>query len=91
LFEAWKSEIGIGAERRCRTSDLIDTAAHRPNLREALLRIARKRFSTDAQIDPTALGKWLGKYEGNIASGCKLQVDRSDATRPRWYLEIGNR
>jgi hypothetical protein len=28
------------------------------------------------------------RRENTIASGCKLMVDRTDATRPRWYLEF---
>jgi putative DNA primase/helicase len=88
VFAAWKSEIGVGRNRACRTAELIEIADSRPNLFEALLVIAPQRFGTDQKINPQALGIWLGRYENTIASGCKLMVDRTDATRPRWYLEF---
>jgi putative DNA primase/helicase len=88
VFAAWKSEIGVGRNRACRTSELIEVAASRPKLQEALLTIAPQRFGGEQKINPQALGIWLARYENTIASGCKLMVDRTDATRPRWFLEF---
>jgi hypothetical protein len=58
----------------------------RPFLRSALFVVAAKRFSQE--IDATALGRWLGAHAGGIASGCKLIRDRSDESRPKWYLNL---
>jgi hypothetical protein len=87
IFEAWKSDIGIGADWACRTADLIGAAATRPKLREALSKIATKRFSQN-EIDPRALGDWLRHHAGHIAAGVKLVVNRADAARPKGYLEL---
>jgi putative DNA primase/helicase len=86
LFEAWKSELGVGPERRAHSSELIEAAQTRSNLKTELLKIAPQRFGAD--IDPTALGKRLSKYEGNIAAKCKLIADRTNAARPKWYLDL---
>ncbi len=85
VFETWKSEIGIGRARACLTAELVSAADSRPALRETLLIIAPQRFGD--KIDPKALGKWLGRHENTLAANCKLLVDRTNATRPRWYLE----
>lgn len=87
VFEAWRSDIGIGSNHRCRTAELIDAADIRPNRRDALIKVSAQRFGHEQKIDPKALGKWLANNEGNIAAGIKLTVDRTDASRPRWYLE----
>jgi len=88
IFEAWKARIGVGRDRTCFTKEIIETAGTDEPLREALLAVAAQRFSTDRKIDPKALGKWLSTQEGTIAGKCKLMVDRADATRPRWYLDV---
>jgi putative DNA primase/helicase len=85
IFEIWKSEIGVGRERAYLTAELVSATESRPALREALLTIATQRFGD--KIDPKALGKWLGKHENTLAAKCKLLVDRTNAARPRWYLE----
>jgi len=92
VFQVWKTELGVGSERSVRTDELIDAANHRPILLAALTKVASPRFSRDQQIDPTVLGKWLSKHEGNIAADVKLIADRSNKARPRWYLDyLANR
>jgi putative DNA primase/helicase len=89
VFSAWKATIGVGHGRRLLTKEIVQAAANRLELREALLVVAAQRFGND--IDPQALGRWLGREEKNIAAGCKLMIDRGDVARPKWYLElIGN-
>jgi putative DNA primase/helicase len=88
IFEAWKSDIGVGGDRRCTTKEIIDVTETRAPLREALLMVASQRFGVDRKIDPKVLGKWLSAQEGSIAANCKLMVDRADKARPKWYLEI---
>jgi len=90
IFEAWKARIGIGRDRACFTKELIEIADTDGPFREALLVVASQRFSTDRKIDPKALGKWLSAQEATIAGKCKLLVDRTDATRPRWYIDVAH-
>jgi putative DNA primase/helicase len=87
IFEAWKSDLGIGPNWACRTADLVDAASTRPTLREALHKIATKRFSQN-EIDPKALGNWLRNHDGHIAAGVKLMADRTDQARPKWFLDL---
>lgn len=89
VFKAWVEELGKGGSYL--TADLIARATdqsigifQRPNLRAALMEVARDR--SGKEIDPLRLGKWLGKAENNIAAGLKLTSDRGDAARPRWVL-----
>lgn len=89
VFSAWKSGIGVehdGNRRRATTKEVVQQAAVSPELHAALLTVSERRFGSD--IDPTKLGKWLCREEKNIAAGCKLMVDRTDASRPKWYLEL---
>jgi putative DNA primase/helicase len=90
MFSAWKSEIGIdhGGEnkRRLTTRQVVEKAASAPELSAALLTIAATRFGSG--INAKVLGQWLSREEKNIADGCKLMADRSDAARPKWYLEL---
>ena len=87
VFEAWKSAIGVGKHRANYTSEIINQATHHTSLRDALLAIAQRRYG-NGEIDPKALGKWLGTQEKNIAAKCKLLADRTDKTRPKWYLDL---
>jgi putative DNA primase/helicase len=88
IFDAWRTRIGTGSNRSCFTKELIDIANTDEPLREAFVAVAGQRFNADGKIDPKALGKWLAKHEGTIAAKCKLVADRTDASRPRWYLEL---
>jgi putative DNA primase/helicase len=88
LFEAWKARIGVGRNRGCFTKEIIDTADDDDPSREAILTVATQRFSADRKIDPKGFGKWLSAQEGTIAAKCKLIADRTDASRPRWYLDF---
>jgi len=56
----------------------------------ALLAVASQRYG-EGKIDPKVLGKWLCAQEKNIAAGCKLMTDRTDKSRPKWYLELQGR
>jgi putative DNA primase/helicase len=87
VFDAWKFAIGVGKNRAAFTAEIVEKAAHSPDLREALLAVAPQRFG-DGKVDPKALGKWLAAQEKNIAAGCKLMVDRTNKARPKWYLEL---
>jgi putative DNA primase/helicase len=86
IFEAWKSEIGLGRDRRCMTKDIIACAEVHEKFREALLAVATQRGS-ERKIDANQLGKWLPLHEGTIVSGCKLLADRSDKARTKWFLD----
>jgi putative DNA primase/helicase len=89
VFTAWKREIGVehgDDRRRARTKEIVEKAAESIELRAALVGVAAPRFGSD--IDRTKLGKWLSREEKSIAAGCKLMADRSDAARPKWYLEF---
>jgi putative DNA primase/helicase len=86
VFEAWKSDCGVGIDQRYTTKEIIDKAANKVELREALFAVAPKRYSPDRQIDPKILGKWLSAHKGTIAARCKLSVYGNDASRPYWYL-----
>jgi putative DNA primase/helicase len=86
VFDAWKSAIGVGKHRAALTAGIIEVAANNGDLREALLAVAPQRLGSG--IDPKTLGKWLSSQEKNIAAGCKLQSDRTNKARPKWYLEI---
>jgi putative DNA primase/helicase len=86
IFEAWKSDCGVGIDQRYTTKEIIDKAAAKDALREALLAVAPKRYSPERQIDPKILGKWLSAHKGTIAAKCKLSVYGNDASRPYWYL-----
>ena len=88
IFACWKSDIGIGQNRACRTAELIDAATTRPDLRDAFGKIATKRFSQNNELDPGALGLWLRDHDGHIAAGVKLVADRTDTNRPKWYVEL---
>jgi putative DNA primase/helicase len=90
VFEAWKLDIGVGKHHSARTSDLIETANMQPGLLAALLKVAPQRFGNGSNVDAAALGRWLAKHEGNIASSAKLIADRSDPARPKWYLDLHN-
>jgi hypothetical protein len=57
-------------------------------LRETILAIAPQRFGVDRKIDPKGLGKWLSAQEGTITAECKLMTDRTDRSRPKWYLDF---
>jgi hypothetical protein len=89
VFDAWKSAIGVEKARAALTSEIIAIAGRDHTLHEALIAIAPQRFG--GGIDPKALGKWLSKHENNIAAGCKLAIDRSDKSRPRWFLDLVSR
>jgi hypothetical protein len=90
VFHAWAKELGIGSAYQ--TADLISEANNHgmggapvhPDLREALLDVARDRRG-DA-IDARRLGKWLSSNADNIADDLKLSIDRGDVHRPRWVL-----
>jgi putative DNA primase/helicase len=86
VFEAWKSDCGVGIEQRYTTKEIIEKAGNKDALREALLAVAPKRYSPERQIDPKILGKWLSAHKGTIAAKCKLLVYGNDASRPYWYL-----
>jgi hypothetical protein len=86
IFDAWKSELGIGHDWRYSTKELIQAADAHEKLREALLVVAQQRYSAERKIDPKGLGKWLSAQEGNIAEKCKLTADRTNTAKPRWYL-----
>jgi hypothetical protein len=89
VFTAWAQELGMGGAYL--TSDLVDRANDRapngewsrPNIRSALLDIARDR---SGDIDSRRLGKWLSTAENNVANGLKLTSDRGNIARPRWVL-----
>jgi len=96
IFEAWKSACGIGKQQSRTTKEVIEFAnaqvanqqsGTETDLWEALFAVASKRHSPERKIDPTALGKWLAAHRGTIAAKCKLMVDDTDRTRPRWYLD----
>jgi putative DNA primase/helicase len=88
VFDAWKAKIGVDRSRACLTKDIIDIAETDAPLREAILAVAPQRFGVDRKIDPKGLGKWLSTQEGTIAAECKLMADRTNAARPRWYLDL---
>jgi putative DNA primase/helicase len=84
LFAAWKAAIGEGIDSGLRTSALIDTDD--ATLKSALLKIAGTKDQDERKVDPNKLGHWLRRHEGHIAIGVKLQADREDPARPKWYL-----
>ena len=90
VLEAWKSDLGVGKGRMCRTADILDALEKGmyPALHAALLKVAPQRFGHNSNVDPLVLGKWLAKHEGRIAGGVKLMVDRADAARPKWYVNF---
>jgi putative DNA primase/helicase len=93
VFKAWKSAIGVGKNLAEFTKDIIAKALGDTTspLFEALWTVAAQRYSEPLRkIDAKALGKWLASREGQIASNCKLLADRTDASRPRWYLNLSN-
>jgi hypothetical protein len=85
VFLAWRDELGM--QRDYTMPEIIDLAAdaYRPKLRSILLEIARKRGPNDV-IEPKRLGKWLAKNRNAVVNGLKLQIDRSDDSRPRYGL-----
>ena len=86
-FEAFKTTFGTGFDARRRVADILRAAESDNGLREALVRIARKKRDGAPEIDPTAFGKWLKRHEGHIACGLKLRADRTtNASRPEWYV-----
>jgi putative DNA primase/helicase len=89
VFDAWKSAIGVGKQRALFTHEIIAQAGTSTALHDALATIGAPRFGIG--IEPKALGKWLSKHEKTIACGCKLLVDRTDKSRPKWYLELQGR
>jgi hypothetical protein len=91
VFNAWAEELDIGIGYQ--TGELVKCANQytrdeptNPALREALLTVAKPR-SGQPTIDPTILGQWLRRNLDNIAAGYRLDVDRSDAARPKWKIE----
>jgi hypothetical protein len=86
IFEEWKPKIGLGKDRHCVTKDIVACAEMHPKFHEALFAVAPQR-GLERKIDGTQLGKWLSAHEGVIANGCKLLADRSNKTRPKWYLD----
>jgi hypothetical protein len=88
VFDAWQSALGAGVERQYRISEIVEAAAASPELRGALLGVAAAREKgKEPEISSRALGKWLNRHEGHIAANLKLKVNRSDAQRPKWYVE----
>lgn len=92
LFSAWTEELHLGGSYY--TAEIVKLANEkdsddfrRPALRAAALDIAPGRRG---EIDPRALGKWLGKAENSVAAGLKLTCNRNDATRPKWMLNTTN-
>jgi putative DNA primase/helicase len=89
VFNAWKDAIGVGKDRSLFTKDIIEKALSNTAspFFDALWTIAPQRGSELLRkIDGKALGKWLSAHENQIALNYKLLVDRTDTTRPRWYL-----
>jgi putative DNA primase/helicase len=93
VFGAWAAELAL-SPATFRTAELIEAAEEvdsiggnkRPNLRAALLDVARGYRDRDLTLDATRLGQWLKRSENAIAVGHKLTADRSDTSRPRWCL-----
>lgn len=89
VFEAWETEIGTDTPHR--TADLIELAnafgqdgPHHPQFRAAILAVSGDRKTTTPS--PERLGYWL-RANGNTRSGyLKLNIDRTDAKRPKWVL-----
>ena len=90
VFEAWKSACGTGKTQARTTKQVIEIADNKigADLWEALFAVAAQRHSPERKIDPKTLGKWLAAHKGTIAAKCKLMVDDTDSTRPRWYLDF---
>jgi putative DNA primase/helicase len=101
VFKAWSAEHLMNAAGLL-TAELIAAAEEthpislqegepsgwlRPALHDALYAVAASRAPGNFKIDSLRLAKWLSKNVNNISGVCKLTVDRSDATRPRWRLE----
>jgi hypothetical protein len=89
VFDEWRAVLGTDGQRY-RTSEIVKAAGENENLRDALLKVAntRRQTGTAPEISNRALGGWLRKHQGQIARGLKLKADRSDAARPKWYLEV---
>jgi len=90
VFSAWAGDLQVNIGYQ--TPELIraaeeyaSTDRRKPDLFEALRSVATPR-SGSLTIDPRQLGDWLRWNLGTVASGHKLEVDRSDAKRPRWRL-----
>jgi putative DNA primase/helicase len=90
IFDAWKTEIGLGDNFRYQTSDLIDlaqteqgTALIYPRLYAALLKVA----GIKDRIDAMRLGQWLRDNINAVVLDCKLTVDRRDKARPKWMID----
>ena len=67
------------------TSTLIAMAERSPDLHEALMNIAPAMGAAE-KIDARRLGNWLKTQINAIAAGHKLEVNRTDHSRPWWKL-----
>jgi putative DNA primase/helicase len=89
IFDAWRSALGTGVGHYYHIGEVVDAAAQHPELRSAILRVAaERRKDAGPEISTRAFGKWLNRHEGHIAAGVKLSVIRTDARRPKWYIEV---
>jgi putative DNA primase/helicase len=89
VVAAWAAikTLGLGDDRGYRVRELIEEANRDADLMEALLEVAEGQGNLAGKLDHSRLTRWLARNENTIASGFKLVVDRSDASRPRWRLD----
>lgn len=83
ILAAWADAIGIGPEKRCTLSEIIEASARHPDLHSAIEAVAGKKQKADAR----SLGRWLQQKQGTVVDHHRFSVRSNKKGKSSWWID----